>query len=427
MNEIVFPMTLDYVSDWTSWDVVREVASNAMDSDPGSRMGIDENRTFWVEDSGDGLAVKSLLFGVSKKENPEKARGQFGEGLKLALLVLTRNGYHAHIYSNGLHIWNERAELHGQKVFKIVWDTDERYNWDEFKGTRVEVDHWANPLYEERFLRPGDPRIIFTDPFGRSILEQDKPDIFVKGVWVQKGGHGLQSYTFGYDLQNVKMNRDRGVIDGFEANAEIGKTWASVADEGLLEQFWQAVKDGNAETNCHVYNIASREKFQRAFKNVYGQRTVVKTDSAMSTEAEYRGAKPVETAGMSYSIKQVATDLVGTDAEYVNEIEGSTAVYQSDTKLDKAQTRNIRMARRLAKRVGFEGKVQAYVLQGASAMAQNGELKLSVQVLERAPDTIKCLLHELAHLLFGTRDATADHVNGVTQVATDLLLGYARR
>ena len=425
MNEIVFPMTLDYVSDWTSWDVVREIVSNSFDVDPGFRMGIDENKTFWVEDSGDGLAVKSLLFGVSEKANPEKSRGQFGEGLKLALLVLTRMGYHARVYSNDLVMWNEHAQLHGQEVFKIVWEQVSPSR----QGTRVEIANWSNKSYESRFLRPGDPRIIFTDPFGRSVLDQDAPDIFVKGVWVQKANHGRYAYTFGYDLKDVKMNRDRGVIDSWEANGEIGKTWASVTDQGLLERFWQAVKDYNAESSCHVFghDIASRQGFERAFKSVYGERVVVKTGDVTATEAQYRGAEPLETVGLSFSLKQVMTDLVGTDTEYVNEMEGRAAVYVPDKKLEDDQARNIKLARRLAKRVGHDGKVQAYVLQDGVAMTQNGEIKLSLGVLADAESTIQSLLHELAHVLFGTNDATADHVSGVARVASNMVLSYARR
>jgi hypothetical protein len=113
MPEIKFPITLDYVSDWGPWEVVRELATNALDSDPGFRMGMADG-TLWIEDGGDNLAIRHLLFGVSEKGS--NAVGQFGEGLKLALLVLTRMGLAAHIYSGGQHLWNESAEMQGERA-----------------------------------------------------------------------------------------------------------------------------------------------------------------------------------------------------------------------------------------------------------------------------------------------------------------------
>jgi hypothetical protein len=120
MNEIVYPMTLDYVPEWNAWEVVRELASNALDADPGFRMYVNDDGALVVKSQGGQLAVRHLLFGVSEKEEPN-AIGQFGEGLKLALLVLTRMELTVHIYSGGKHLWNEPAELEGERVFKIVW------------------------------------------------------------------------------------------------------------------------------------------------------------------------------------------------------------------------------------------------------------------------------------------------------------------
>jgi len=132
-NEIIYPMTLDYVPDWGPWEVVRELATNALDSDPGFRMGQTEDGTLWIEDGGDNLAIRHLLFGVSEK-GPH-AVGQFGEGLKLALLVLTRMGLTAHIYSGDQHLWNEPAQMQGERVFKVVWEAAGQPR----QGTRIEI------------------------------------------------------------------------------------------------------------------------------------------------------------------------------------------------------------------------------------------------------------------------------------------------
>jgi hypothetical protein len=320
MNEIVYPMTLDYVPQWGAWEVVREVATNALDSDPGFAMGLNGDGALVIKSKGNSLAVRHLLFGVSEKGSPD-AISQFGEGLKLALLVLTRMGLTAHVCSGGRHIWNEPAEMEGERVFKLAWTN----NVKDAGQTVVGIPGWPHETFEQRFIRPGDPRILHADPFGRHILEEATPNLYVKGVWVQGGKSYSTHYAFGYDLIDVEMNRDRGVIDAWKANFEIGKIWASVTDEGLLQRFWQGVKDGMGEKDCqlHGVQIGNRPGMKRAFQAVYGSDAVVETDRAMGREAAYRGAKVVSSFEIGgASLADLAKDLVGTDAQHVAAMEG---------------------------------------------------------------------------------------------------------
>ena len=49
--------------------------------------------------------------------------------------------------------------------------------WDDgpfFAGSRHELDY-AGELWEARVVRPGDPRILHEDPWGRMILEEAEP------------------------------------------------------------------------------------------------------------------------------------------------------------------------------------------------------------------------------------------------------------
>jgi len=425
-NEIIYPMTLDYVPEWGPWEVVRELASNALDADPGFTMGLNDDGALVVKSQGGHLAVRHLLFGVSQKENAQ-AVGQFGEGLKLALLTLTRRGLTAHIYSGGRHLWNEPAELEGEQVFKIAWKDNVQDNGQ----TVIGIPGWTDETFEEHFVRPGDPRIIHTDPFGRSILEEATPNIYVKGVWVQRGGSYGTSYTFGYNLSDVSMNRDRGVVDAWQANKEIGKIWASVTNEELLERFWKAVKDGQGEKDCQVHglSLANKPGMKQAFQAVYGADAVVKTDDAMAREAEYRGAQVLSRAVVGGgTLANLAGELVGTDAEHVAEMEGDSRVYMPDRRLGDKQRKYISMLRRLARRIGMDGKILGYVLppdvKGESA--KDG-VRISVGQLDNAQKAIEVWLHEQAHQEFGTPDATAQHATAIAKVAARVIASYAVR
>ena len=106
MNELVFPISLDYLgkeASWGPWHIVRELGQNAFDADPDFRV-FKDNGTLVVEDGGESLEERHLILGVTEKD--EADRGKFGEGLKLALLILTRMGYGTDIASEfvGPHV-----------------------------------------------------------------------------------------------------------------------------------------------------------------------------------------------------------------------------------------------------------------------------------------------------------------------------------
>lgn len=426
VNQLVYPITLDYVEDWGEWEVVREIASNAMDADADFTMGINADGALVIKSRGGNLAVRHLLLGVSEKRDAT-AIGQFGEGLKLAMLVLTRMGLTAHVYSGGRHIWNEPAHMEGEQVFKIRWQTGFRDNG----MTVIGIPDWPGETFEERFIREGDPRVRFTGQFGRMILEEAQPGIYVKGVWVQPSRLYHDGFAFGYNLQDVDMNRDRGVIRSWNLARNVGKVWSQVADQDLLARFWQAVKDGQAEKHAHMggATVASETAMKRGFQAAFGD-VVVATSEEMTREARYRGAKTVAAAETGdCGLAEVVKAVVGTDADYVEQMTGQSKVWVPPRDLAAEAKRNLRLLRRLARRAGFQGKVEAYILpERALAQLDDGEIHVSTRALEAGRDkAVKSLIHELAHAKYGAADATREMVDAVAYVGANLVLGYAVR
>lgn len=443
-SEIVFPVSLSYVDHWddNGWPIIRELAANALDADPGFRimMGTEKNSllnpvhnttgTLFIRSRGHNLAIRHLLFGVSEKTGPNSI-GQFGEGLKLALLALTRYGLTAHIWTKGMHLWNEPAELHGEQIFKVVWEDTLPPHPNDEDRLYIEIPDWPFKTFEERFIRPGDPRILYTDPFERSILEENHPGIYVKGIWVQAArGYG-RAYTFGYNLQDVEMNRDRGVVDSWNVNAETGKIWASVTDEALLERFWQAVKDEMAEKSCNMHgcSIANKQGMKKAFQMAYGDNAVLQTDESMGREATYRGAKVITGSDVGgFGLKGIVQELVGTDAQHVAEMEGGDRMYLPDKKLPADKLKTLKMIRRMAKRIGAKGNIFAYILpEDLNGELYKKDIRISLTRLGDDENALATWLHEEAHRQYGTADVTANHVDAVAKVAAKVIASYACR
>src|SRR5213075_1351725 len=108
-NELLtttYPLSMarDYVRHWGLKEGIREILQNAIDS---------KDSPFEFEFGEDWLSIISsnacldpstLVLGSTSKADDTESIGSFGEGYKLALLVLTRLGYTVHI-ENRERLW----------------------------------------------------------------------------------------------------------------------------------------------------------------------------------------------------------------------------------------------------------------------------------------------------------------------------------
>lgn len=90
-------LSRDYVSNWGTQEAIRELLQNAIDSNSnGHEMYIDYNSNKELLTIGNkytSIGSEELILGNSSKRNDSSQIGCYGEGFKLALLVLLRNGY----------------------------------------------------------------------------------------------------------------------------------------------------------------------------------------------------------------------------------------------------------------------------------------------------------------------------------------------
>src|SRR5258708_26276899 len=95
--KFTLPISPNYVAHWGLWESVREIFQNALDEqtrDPRCVAGIKyENGILRITSANTILNPKSLLLGATTKADDKNQRGKYGEGYKLAALVLVRMGY----------------------------------------------------------------------------------------------------------------------------------------------------------------------------------------------------------------------------------------------------------------------------------------------------------------------------------------------
>lgn len=109
------PLTPNYVRDWDFNMAVRELIQNGLDQqavDAKSVFSVEYDRTtqkLKFTNQRSRLKVNTLLLGRSSKSDDDETVGQFGEGYKIAALVLNRLGKTFTIYNNMMNqVWTSK-------------------------------------------------------------------------------------------------------------------------------------------------------------------------------------------------------------------------------------------------------------------------------------------------------------------------------
>lgn len=114
---IELTITPNYVSDWNFCDAIRELIQNGTDQQTLNPKNVfkisydEQENILQLSNSESTLEINTLLLGCSTKSNNTDTVGQFGEGYKIAALVLNRLGKTFSVYNNRKdEIWISKFE-----------------------------------------------------------------------------------------------------------------------------------------------------------------------------------------------------------------------------------------------------------------------------------------------------------------------------
>lgn len=238
MKKFELSITSDYASQWGLQEAVREIIQNAIDQSAqvqGNDMSIDYNGSnLYISNKKSSLSKKSLLLGYSSKADDNKTIGKFGEGYKIALLVLTRMGYETTIYNYAKkEVWTARfvksRRYEGEKVLTIFVDTAAIWKKVPNNNLTIEIKNITPEDFKEirnrtLQLQDIDEDCVLGSSRGRILLdEKHKGKIFVNGLYVTT----LDSFTKGYDIlpQYLSIGRDRDLVSDFDISFSTSAMW----------------------------------------------------------------------------------------------------------------------------------------------------------------------------------------------------------
>lgn len=241
MEKIELSLSPKYVTNWGLKEAIREILQNAIDCETdGYKVDVTYySERLTIRTEGTTLPKHTLLLGESGKSD-NKYVGKYGEGYKLALLVLTRLGKETMIFTNG-EKWTpifEVSEVFGEQSMKMLIEESDAYAPEnvvfEIKGIKQHEMASFRTLFIalEKFLgrsvgatRQGE--------YGTVLLSEEfKGKFYVNGLYVQTD----TEFNYGYDFKSeyVELDRDRKAINYYDLKELTAKTLTSTGDVELI-------------------------------------------------------------------------------------------------------------------------------------------------------------------------------------------------
>ena len=272
VKKIPLSLATSYVSSWGTWQAVRELIQNALDCEKQHIEFDTNNNKIIITSHGGTIPIKHLLLGSGTKTDDEDAIGGFSEGMKLAFLVLTRQGYFIDI-CNGQDKWYPSLEY--SKLFdeehlhitvkenalperfkdKVVM-TLEGFSDEEMteiecnyipKGYAsdikvfgsIEEGYGFNPVHQE-----SPHYIVDAEDWSESEYENEKgayiPKLYVGGLYIcdLKAGYSGNSYRYSYNFppNKLKLNRDRQAVETWDLQYEISKLLIKCDESSIITE-----------------------------------------------------------------------------------------------------------------------------------------------------------------------------------------------
>lgn len=312
MPKYELSLSPDYIPDWAEVEAIRELFQNALDQetlDPKHKMSWswndDDKHTFIISSANSKLSRRSLLLGESSKTKDEQTIGTFGEGYKLAFLVLTRMGYKvsvANYTGSAKEIWTPRiSKTKRYEGDILVVDIDAPvFPKKNMFGALTFVIEGIKP---ETFAEIERSNLHIKQPTGQvlearqgRILDRRyyKGRIFVNGLYVTT----IKGLEYGYDLKPkyLTIGRDRNLVSSFDIQWVTGQMWINVNKPGLVS----GLIDAKAKDIEYVRSFAGKESelaktIWANFVGKNGNRAVPVKDQAEYdlVKRNYKNLKPV--------------------------------------------------------------------------------------------------------------------------------------
>lgn len=270
-ESFVLTISPKYVPDWGKWEAFRELMQNVIDRKnelASAEIIFTYNPTQQRITIGNKLSYldrKTLVLGETTKLDNEDAIGKYGEGYKLALLVLLRRGVRVRIRTAN-EVWAPAIKFSEQFQTELL--TIKVIDAKLTDNLLFELDGITTEDYrsfQQNCLFINPPVNKISTPMGNILLdEQLRGKVFVEGLYVCTFTE-QEKIRYGYDMKprHLNLDRDRKKVNSFNLLWELGQmynyldsTHASMIFN-LQQEKWR---------DCEYYEQHSRGKGNPLFE-----------------------------------------------------------------------------------------------------------------------------------------------------------------
>lgn len=406
-----------YVPDWGFKEGIRELMQNSLDAhDRGNRMGVVHIRKegkLVIYNQGASIARKDLLLGSTSKAEDETQRGKYGEGFKLGSLALARAGKPVTIYNDlrGVEIQcsiGEHAGFGGEKVLTFI---TEEHKTKRYKQKLAFVVGNVSPGelrdIKHMFLSMHDIKDKYhKTKTGKILLQKElKGHVYVGGIYVTTD----KELEYGYDFNpsEVKLNRDRNMVESFSLKWNTSKMWAFISANkaGKLFDATAMLKKGSPDVE-YMNNFADTtiigkavEEFQKADQKAYPV-----TSNGEAKEVASMGYTPVYS---SAAYTSTLRSKLGSVEELKRTVGLEYEVFRQLKLTDEANLQWVcEMLFQVDTKFTLNVSIVRFTLESTRSLVKDGVLYMNANLLDSKYE----LLHEAVNHLASATDSKVTHV-----------------
>ncbi|MEV6932240.1 hypothetical protein AB0M46_48195 [Dactylosporangium sp. NPDC051485] len=424
-DTLAYPISPDYVKSWTPVRALCELIANALDEDPTARVAWADG-VLTIADDGPGIPEEGMILGHSDKTAQQI--GQFGEGKKLACLVLARSPEIGEVLCETVGYkftpTVERRRLlagmipsrSGRGAEVLVYHL---YRNDRARGTVFTVE-CPQQLADEaigRFRALSEPGYSPPAAPGACVLVGEPGRVWIGGVLVSTMTGLLASYDLPLDDKHLQ-NRDRTVIEAGALRDAVRTILAASDDPQVIARFAGHALDGGKFRDPEQFFTGVDAPRPRAAWRTWGR-------ANLPANAFYAGRRQEEAVldlqdmdytrvtagGLSDYHEQALMTLLGVEVARVRqqrhyERNHDKTTWVPDRDLNPAERDLLTDAKTLLCRLigPFAlDRVRVYIDSEESPCAdgfytpRNGDVAVHRDVLTDRGRTLAVLFHEAAH------------------------------
>lgn len=322
MKKYELSLSRNYVSSWGIEEAIRELLQNAKDSSGEDVIDIDKSSgIITIANKNTSIPSSTLLLGnTSKKDDLDKI-GQFGEGYKLALLVLLREGKDVSI-RNGNKVWNPSFEYSDDFECEVLCITETESSGNDLVFEISGFNSSELDELENQFLGlNGQAYNSIQTSYGEILTDSDyKGKVFVDGLPIYED----DNFDYGYNFKPcyVTLDRDRKSMNIYQLKRLTALSVACCMDNFA---FVDEVIDGKGRDGEYIKD--EQVEFDENFKEKYAkhlmERFDIKEDDVVVNEnssdlIEYVGRKTNKE--IKEVPKKIYADILNSQLTYSSSI-----------------------------------------------------------------------------------------------------------